>query len=80
MLMQTATPIETLGDLLDRLGRIDPERVRFHPAPGTATEADVVEIERKELHHAVRAAHESESPRLRGTTKALRIESSAPAQ
>jgi Uma2 family endonuclease len=39
----TAT-IETLADLLEQLGGIAPERVRFRPAPGTATEADVLAI------------------------------------
>lgn len=39
---------DTLGDLLDRLGGISPYRVRMHPAPGTATEADVIEIEARE--------------------------------
>jgi Uma2 family endonuclease len=34
--------IETVADLLDRLGGIPPERVRFRPVPGTATEADVL--------------------------------------
>jgi Uma2 family endonuclease len=34
--------IETLRDLLDRLGNVALERVRFEPAPGTATEADVL--------------------------------------
>jgi Uma2 family endonuclease len=38
----SAPPIETLADLLDRLGNIPPERIRFHPAPGTGTEQDVV--------------------------------------
>src|SRR5437879_3641275 len=44
--MSTATitrPIvETLRDLLDRLGDIPLDRVRAHPAPGTATEDDVL--------------------------------------
>src|SRR5438067_3818469 len=44
--MSTATiarpKIDTLQDLLDRLGDIPLKRVRFHPAPGTATEADVL--------------------------------------
>ena len=40
--------IETLGDLLDRLGGVDPGRIRIRPLPGTATEQDVVEIERRE--------------------------------
>jgi Uma2 family endonuclease len=34
--------IETLDDLLQRLGRVPLNRIRFHPAPGTATEADVL--------------------------------------
>jgi Uma2 family endonuclease len=36
--------IETLADLLEQLGGIAPERVRFRPAPGTATEKDVLAI------------------------------------
>lgn len=40
-------PIETLADLLDRLGSIPLRRIRFHPFPGTATEKDVL-IERQE--------------------------------
>jgi Uma2 family endonuclease len=39
----TAPPaIKTLDDLLERLGRVPLHRVRFHPAPGTATEDDVL--------------------------------------
>src|SRR5947209_8508698 len=44
--------IETLADLLDRLGGIPLNRIRFHPYPGTATEADVLaylEAPRKRL-------------------------------
>jgi len=37
-------PIETLADLLDRLGGVPPARVRFRPYPGTATEADVLAV------------------------------------
>ena len=37
-----SAPIETLSDLLDRLGGIPLERIRFRPYPGTATEADVL--------------------------------------
>src|SRR5437868_13329164 len=37
--------IETLADLLERLGDIPPGRVRYHPRPGDATEQDVVECE-----------------------------------
>jgi Uma2 family endonuclease len=33
---------ETLADLLERLGSIPLERVRMHPAPGTAVEEDVL--------------------------------------
>jgi Uma2 family endonuclease len=40
--------IETVADLLDRLGGISPNRIRYRPAPGTATEADVAAIEAKE--------------------------------
>src|SRR5215475_13603118 len=36
--------IETLADLLEQLGGIAPERVRFRPVPGTATEEDVLTI------------------------------------
>jgi hypothetical protein len=34
--------IETLADLHERLGRVPLYRIRCHPAPGTATEADVL--------------------------------------
>ena len=37
--------IETLADLLHRLGDIPLERIRFRPYPGTATEEDVVAAE-----------------------------------
>src|SRR3954470_12672646 len=40
--------IKTLADLRRRLGGISLERIRFHPAPGTATEKDVVEAEARE--------------------------------
>ena len=51
-------PIETLADLLEQLGGIAPERVRFHPLPGTATEQDVLEVRARtgllcELVHGV---------------------------
>ena len=38
---------ETLADLLRRLGNISPRRVRWHPTPGTATEKDLLRLERK---------------------------------
>ena len=34
----------TLADLLKRLGGISAARVRLHPAPGTATEKDVIHV------------------------------------
>ncbi|MBX9625173.1 MAG: Uma2 family endonuclease [Gemmataceae bacterium] len=37
-----ASPAETVSDLLDRLGGIPASRVRLKPAPGTATEADLI--------------------------------------
>ncbi len=40
--------LATLADLLDRLGDLPPERVRLHPAPGTATQRDVLEVHRRE--------------------------------
>ena len=33
---------DTLADLLHQLGDIPTERIRRHPAPGTATEQDVI--------------------------------------
>jgi Uma2 family endonuclease len=46
MTLTSANPraADSLGDLLDRLGEISPFRIRMRPAPGTATEADVVAI------------------------------------
>ena len=43
-----AFEIVTVADLLERLGGIPAERVRWQPLPGTATEEDVIEIERRE--------------------------------
>lgn len=40
--------ILTIKDLLDRLGGIPPERVRFRPLPGTATEQDVLDVDARE--------------------------------
>lgn len=40
--------VQTFADLLDKLGGISPDRVRFRPAPGRATEKDVVRIEASE--------------------------------
>src|SRR5271165_2906597 len=45
----TAPPvIKTLADLRKRLGGVPLERIWFHPAPGTATEKDVIEAEDRE--------------------------------
>jgi Uma2 family endonuclease len=40
--------IPTLGNLLDRLGGVPAERVRYYPLPGTATVADVIDIHDRE--------------------------------
>ena len=37
-------PVQTVAELLHRLGSVAPERVCFSPIPGTATEADVLEL------------------------------------
>lgn len=42
--------VQTLADLLERLGHIPLERIRFHPAPGTATEQDVLEVHDRTNH------------------------------
>lgn len=44
----TVDASETLGDLLQQLGGISPDRVRLHPMPGTATVQDVVTIHARE--------------------------------
>jgi Uma2 family endonuclease len=47
MSLATSAPpdIKTLADLWQRLGGIPLARIWFHPAPGTATEKDVIEAE-----------------------------------
>ena len=40
-------PILTIGELLRRLGDIPPDRVRFKPAPGTATIDDLLRSENR---------------------------------
>ena len=40
--------VETFADLFEELGGISPSRVRFRPAPGRATEKDVIRIEASE--------------------------------
>jgi hypothetical protein len=46
--LTSVATIETLADLLEQLGGIAPERVRFRPPPGTATEKDMLEVEAHE--------------------------------
>jgi hypothetical protein len=47
--MSTAVAQElTLADVLHQLGGISPRRIRFRPAPGTATEDDVIKIHDRE--------------------------------
>jgi hypothetical protein len=36
--------VENLGELLEQLGGISPHRVRLRPAPGTATEEDLLKV------------------------------------
>jgi Uma2 family endonuclease len=44
----TSSLVQTLADLVDRLGGIPLDRIRYHPFPGTATEQDVIRIEQDE--------------------------------
>ena len=44
----TTSSIRTLADLMKRLGDVPLDRIRFHPAPGTATVADVDRIQQQE--------------------------------
>ena len=37
-------PFETIADLVEQLGGIEPKRIRANPPPGTATEKDVLSI------------------------------------
>lgn len=49
MTTQTLSPpIRTLADLLDRLGGVPLDRIRFRPAPGSATLQDVIDVEQSE--------------------------------
>src|SRR5262249_19936119 len=41
---RNAAPFETVGEMLEQLGRIDPRRVRLRPPPGQATEKDVLNL------------------------------------
>ena len=42
-----ADSIETVADLLGQLGGVSPARMRFRPLPGTATEADVLDVRQR---------------------------------
>jgi Uma2 family endonuclease len=44
----TSTSIRTLADLVSHLGGVPLDRIRFHPAPGTATVADVLRVWERE--------------------------------
>ncbi|HKI32460.1 MAG TPA: Uma2 family endonuclease, partial [Gemmataceae bacterium] len=41
-------PTWNMSDLIEHLGRIPAQRIRVFPAPGTATEKDVIEIQARE--------------------------------
>ena len=41
-------PTWNVADLIEHLGRIPPQRIRVYPAPGTATEQDVIDIQDRE--------------------------------
>lgn len=45
--MTPVTDATTVADLLEYLGDISPRRVLLKPAPGTATEADLVRVLRR---------------------------------
>jgi Uma2 family endonuclease len=45
----TLEAFQTIEDLLEALGGIAPSRVRLHPPPGTATEADLVAFNARKL-------------------------------
>jgi Uma2 family endonuclease len=44
----TSLKSQTMADLLEQLGGVPPERVLVRPAPGTATEKDVIRVHDKE--------------------------------
>ena len=47
-LLTPSPGILTVADLLNRLGGVPAERVRYYPLPGTATEQDLIDIEAHE--------------------------------
>ncbi len=44
MIATELQPLETLADLMERLGDVPLHRIRLHPFPGTATVADVLRL------------------------------------
>ena len=48
MTTTASPPIDTLADLLDRLGNVPLHRIRIRPRPGSATIQDVIDVERRE--------------------------------
>ena len=44
MIATELEPLETLADLMERLGDVPLHRIRLHPFPGTATIADVIRL------------------------------------
>ncbi len=48
LLQRTKKEWVTVADLLKKLGDIPAERVHLDPPPGTATEKDVLDMERRE--------------------------------
>jgi Uma2 family endonuclease len=40
--------VKTLADVVNRLGGVPLDRIRFHPPPGTATVQDVIDIQHRE--------------------------------
>jgi Uma2 family endonuclease len=42
--MSATSTIRTLADMMERLGGVPLDRIRFRPAPGTATVQDVIDI------------------------------------
>ena len=49
MATATMTLPETVEELLEALGGISPGRVRLHPSPGTATEADLIAFNARKI-------------------------------
>jgi len=43
-----SSSIDTLAELVERLGGVPLHRIRFRPSPGTATEEDVLRVEEQE--------------------------------